>query len=351
MDTKKRIVILGGGESGAGAAVLAKVKGFDVFLSDRGEIAAEHAALLKKWDIPYEEGHHTEELILNADEIIKSPGIPSTAPMIRKIEEKGIHIISEIEFAGRYDTAKKICITGSNGKTTTTSLIYYLLKEAGLNVGLGVIAFVGYKLDILPAQRIETAISRIFTKSTDKILAEMHTKKPGSPEFQKLLDANRQRISAKVAVSEGTGLLGKGPGNSTQKYVVSVIYEDYMFSFIIEEYGIIGALFIMFIYGSLLARGSMLVRQCEDRYARALIAGLIILISGQALLHMMVNLDMRIHTGQTLPMISHGKSAFIAFSIAFGIILSVSRMAKLKNTQATKSAEDAEAEKELPDGQ
>ena len=137
MNTNKRIVVLGGGESGAGAAVLAKVKGFDVFLSDRGEIAAEHAALLKKWDIPFEQGHHTEELILNADEIIKSPGIPSTAPMIRKIEEKGIHIISEIEFAGRYDTAKKICITGSNGKTTTTSLIYYLLKEAGLNVGLG----------------------------------------------------------------------------------------------------------------------------------------------------------------------------------------------------------------------
>ena len=137
MNTTKRIVILGGGESGAGAAVLAKVKGFDVFLSDRGEIAAEHAALLKKWDIPYEEGHHTEELILNADEIIKSPGIPSTAPMIQKIEANGIHIISEIEFAGRYDNAKKICITGSNGKTTTTSLIYYLLKEAGLNVGLG----------------------------------------------------------------------------------------------------------------------------------------------------------------------------------------------------------------------
>lgn len=137
MDNKKRIVVLGGGESGAGAAVLAKVKGFDVFLSDRGRIAAEHAALLKKWEIPFEEGHHTEELILNADEIVKSPGIPTSAPMIQKIMERGIHIISEIEFAGRYDTAKKICITGSNGKTTTTSLIYYLLKEAGLNVGLG----------------------------------------------------------------------------------------------------------------------------------------------------------------------------------------------------------------------
>ena len=138
MDNKKRIVVLGGGESGAGAAVLAKVKGFDVFLSDRGKIAAEHAALLKKWEIPFEEGHHTEELILNADEIVKSPGIPTSAPMIQKIMERGIHIISEIEFAGRYDTAKKICITGSNGKTTTTSLIYYLLKEAGLNVCLGV---------------------------------------------------------------------------------------------------------------------------------------------------------------------------------------------------------------------
>lgn len=137
MDNNKRIVVLGGGESGAGAAVLAKVKGFDVFLSDKGAIAKEHAELLKKWDIPFEEGHHTESLILNADEVIKSPGIPDTVPMVRKITESGIHIISEIEFAGRYDTAKKICVTGSNGKTTTTSLIYYLLKEAGLNVGLG----------------------------------------------------------------------------------------------------------------------------------------------------------------------------------------------------------------------
>ena len=132
-----RIVVLGGGESGSGAAVLAKVKGFDVFLSDKGEIAPEYVALLEKWGIPYESGKHTEELILNADEVIKSPGIPSTAPMVQKISDKGIHIVSEIEFAGRYDTAKKICITGSNGKTTTTSLIYHLLKEAGLDAGLG----------------------------------------------------------------------------------------------------------------------------------------------------------------------------------------------------------------------
>lgn len=132
-----RIVVLGGGESGVGSAVLAKAKGYDVFLSDMGRISEEYASVLQEWDIPYEQGRHSEDLILNADEIIKSPGIPSTAPMVRKIAERGIGIISEIEFAGRYDSARKICITGSNGKTTTTSLIYHLLKEAGMNVGLG----------------------------------------------------------------------------------------------------------------------------------------------------------------------------------------------------------------------
>ena len=132
-----KIVVLGGGESGVGSAVLAKVKGFDVFLSDMGKISEDYAAVLNEWNIPYEEGKHSEELILNADEVIKSPGIPSTAPMVRKIEGQGINVISEIEFAGRYDSAKKICITGSNGKTTTTSLIYHLLQQAGLNVGLG----------------------------------------------------------------------------------------------------------------------------------------------------------------------------------------------------------------------
>jgi len=132
-----RVVVLGGGESGVGSAVLAKVKGFDVFLSDMGKISEDYAAMLDKWEIPYEQGMHTEELILNADEVIKSPGIPSTAGVVQKIEEKGIRVISEIEFAGRYDSAKKVCITGSNGKTTTTSLIYHLLKQAGMNVGLG----------------------------------------------------------------------------------------------------------------------------------------------------------------------------------------------------------------------
>lgn len=132
-----RLVVLGGAESGVGAAVLAKVKGYDVFLSDKGKIKEEYAKTLREWQIPFEEGHHTGSLILNADEVVKSPGIPSTAPMVCALREQGTHIISEIEFAARFDNAKKICITGSNGKTTTTSLIHYLLKEAGLNVGLG----------------------------------------------------------------------------------------------------------------------------------------------------------------------------------------------------------------------
>ncbi len=132
-----RLVVLGGAESGVGAAILAKVKGFDVFLSDNGKIKEEYAAMLDRWDISYEQGGHTRELILNADEVVKSPGIPKEAPLVRELAAQGTGIISEIEFAARYDNAKKICITGSNGKTTTTSLIYHLFTQAGLNVGLG----------------------------------------------------------------------------------------------------------------------------------------------------------------------------------------------------------------------
>ncbi len=132
----KRIVVLGAAESGVGAAVLAIKKGFDVFVSDMSEIKPNYKQMLEDYGLKWEEGQHTESLILNADEIIKSPGIPDTAPMIKKIREAGIPIISEIEFAGRYTHAKMICITGSNGKTTTTSLIYHIFKEAGYNVGL-----------------------------------------------------------------------------------------------------------------------------------------------------------------------------------------------------------------------
>ena len=132
----KRIVILGAGESGAGAAVLAKVKGFETFVSDMSAIKDKYKDLLDSHHIAWEEGHHTEELILNADEVIKSPGIPNDAPLILKLKAQGTPVISEIEFAGRYTDAKMICITGSNGKTTTTSLIYHIFKSADLNVGL-----------------------------------------------------------------------------------------------------------------------------------------------------------------------------------------------------------------------
>ena len=132
----KRIVVLGAGESGTGAAILAKVKGFDVFVSDMSMIKDYYKQMLDDYQIAWEEGQHTESLILNADEIVKSPGIPNNAPLINKLREQGTHIISEIEFAGRYTDARMICITGSNGKTTTTSLIYHIFKSAGYNVGL-----------------------------------------------------------------------------------------------------------------------------------------------------------------------------------------------------------------------
>ena len=135
---KRKIAVLGGGISGYGSAILAKKKGFDTFLTDMGKIAPKFKERLDEWGVEYEEGGHTEERILDANEVIKSPGIPDTAPIVQKIREHGIPVISEIEFAGRYKgVAKTICITGSNGKTTTTSLIYKIMSDAGRKVSLG----------------------------------------------------------------------------------------------------------------------------------------------------------------------------------------------------------------------
>ncbi len=131
-----KIVILGGGESGAGTAILAKSKGFEVFVSDRGEIKDEYKNVLKSIDVEWEEGKHTESKILDANQVVKSPGIPDNVPLILKLKELGVSVISEIEFAGKFTQAKMIGITGSNGKTTTALLTYQLLKRAGLNVGL-----------------------------------------------------------------------------------------------------------------------------------------------------------------------------------------------------------------------
>lgn len=147
----KRIVILGGGESGTGAAALATKKGFEVFVSDKAAIAEKYKKVLSQFDIRFEEEKHTEGLILTADEIIKSPGIPDTASIVTKAAGLGIPVISEIEFAGRYTRSKKICITGSNGKTTTTMLTYHLLKSAGMDVGLG--GNVGTSMAMLLSER------------------------------------------------------------------------------------------------------------------------------------------------------------------------------------------------------
>ncbi len=132
----KKLVVLGAGESGVGAAILAQKKGMEVFVSDKSSIKDQYKKELDEYGIAWEEGSHTEEKILAADEVVKSPGVPDNAPMVAALRAKSISVISEIEFAGRYSDAKMICITGSNGKTTTTMLIYHLLKEAGLNVGL-----------------------------------------------------------------------------------------------------------------------------------------------------------------------------------------------------------------------
>ncbi|GGI29245.1 UDP-N-acetylmuramoyl-L-alanine--D-glutamate ligase [Pedobacter mendelii] len=136
MAGQNRVVILGAGESGTGAAKLAQQKGFDVFVSDYGVITDKYKAALEKLAIPFESEQHTEALILNASEVIKSPGIPATAPIIKKLVAKGVSVVSEIEFAKRYTNAKTVCITGSNGKSTTSLLTYHILKNAGLNVGL-----------------------------------------------------------------------------------------------------------------------------------------------------------------------------------------------------------------------
>ena len=173
-------------------------------------------------------------------------------------------------------------------------------------------------------ERIATMNSRLGADYDAERLKEVT---PRSREFYAILDEIKQPYSAKIAVHEGK-ILGKNSGNSTQKYVVSNIYGDYMFSFLIEEYGLIGAMIVIFLYVSLLARGSTIARLCSNEYAKITVGGLSVLITGQAFMHMFVNVDIGPMTGQTLPLISHGSFAFLVFCIAFGVILSISRMAR-----------------------
>ena len=209
--------------------------------------------------------------------------------------------------------------------------ISHLLIAGVIALGLvfGLQKLTGWKF----LTRVTTAISRVSDFHGDPI-EELHKLEPGTLAFQQVLDGSKQVISAKVAVSTG-GLLGKGPGKSTQRYIVSVMYEDYMYSFIIEEYGLVGGILILMLYGTLLARGSIIVRNCDTVFAKCTVAGLVALISCQALLHILVNVDLMPMTGQNLPMISHGNSSFLCFCVAFGIILSISRMAKKKIARET----------------
>ena len=180
-----------------------------------------------------------------------------------------------------------------------------------------------------PFPHLETAMNRLRERHAENDLDVLRNEPSGSAKFQEVLDRLKQPVSAKIAIHQG-GLIGKGPGKSTQRYVVPIMFEDYMFSFIVEEYGLLGGILVIILYISLLARGSLIVRSCDNHFAKVAVAGLVILITGQAMMHIVVNVDIGLMTGQTLPMVSHGNSSFLMFSLAFGIILSISRMARRK---------------------
>ena len=196
-------------------------------------------------------------------------------------------------------------------------------------VGVGTV-FGAHKAGLLKNNRIDTAISRI-TNDDEATMGILLSSRPGSPEYEAARDELKQPVGAQLAIQEG-GFFGKGIGNSTQKYTVPVIFGDYMFSFLIEETGILGAILIILLYFSLLARGTTVAKDCEDYFDKITVAGLTILITGQAFMHMMVNVHFPgvPQTGQTLPLVSHGTTSFLVFSAVFGILLSISRETWLK---------------------
>ncbi len=201
-----------------------------------------------------------------------------------------------------------------------------LLAIAGLAVMAGLLVGIYKVSDGKVMGRLDTFFSRIEAENDTKKLEGLQ---PGTKEFYDALDDIRQTYGAKVAVHEG-GLLGKGSGNSTQKYSVTHIYSDFMYSFLIEEYGLLGGIFVLLLYVSLIARSSVIARLCGNEFAKIAVGGLAFMITSQAILHMLVNVDLIPMTGQTLPLISDGASAFLVSCLAFGIILSISRMAMTK---------------------
>lgn len=194
----------------------------------------------------------------------------------------------------------------------------------GLGLCVGIHLLSGGKF----VPRLATAISRL---DGDEKKINADSLKVGSTEFYDYLDKIRQPEAAEIAIVEGgRKVFGKGPGKSTQKYVVAVMFEDYMFSLIIEEYGLIVGFLVILMYMSLFARGTLIVHNCNNRYAKCCVGGLVFLITFQALFHVLVNCNIGILTGQTLPLVSHGRCSFLCFCVAFGVILSISKMANSK---------------------
>ena len=188
---------------------------------------------------------------------------------------------------------------------------------------------------LFSSMRLDTLVSRLTHKETIEDLTAVE-KDPA--QWFKIRDNIRQPYTAVLAIRQG-GLFGKGSGNSTQKYIVTHVYSDYVYCLIVEEYGLIGGLFVIFLYISLLARGATISRNCHDLFAKLAVGGLSFLITTQAMMHIMVNLDIGFRTGQTLPLISDGRFAFIMFCIAFGVILSLSKSAD----QGVESEEQTQA--------
>ena len=216
-------------------------------------------------------------------------------------------------------------------------------RDIGIVVLVGVVGiglmFMAYKAGLLKESRIETAISRI-TQDDDATMRQLIASKRESLEWKQARAKLDQPVGALLAIKEG-GLLGKGIGNSTQKYQVPVIFGDYMFSFIVEETGLWGAIILIILYFSLLARGTLVAKMCDNYYDKIIVTGLIILVTGQAFMHMAVNVHLPLvpQTGQTLPLVSHGTNSFLVFSLVFGILLAISKDAK--ENMARKEAEAA----------
>ena len=265
------------------------------------------------------------------------------------------HAVGITKFTYIYFPMLSVCVGIMPGSLSSTlfigGIMFVTILVGGISVKELILPFVGAIALLLLLVAIDKATPKPIFPHLESALARLEnnrehqlevirTKPRNSIEFQRALDKMKQPMSAKIAVHEGRGILiGKGPGGSTQRYVVPVMFEDYMFSFIIEEYGILGAIVVIFLYISLLARGSMIVRNCDNLFAKTAVAGLVLLITGQAMMHMFINVGIGPLTGQTLPMVSHGNSSFIMFSIAFGIILSISRSAKRKMDKEIQAAQ------------